>query len=71
MTSKALDEAKGARARNFSNHETEVLIKYVKKYKGIIECKKTDAVSSNSKEKAWNKITDESIRKAMNISGTK
>ncbi|XP_077270187.1 uncharacterized protein LOC143901635 isoform X2 [Temnothorax americanus] len=47
------------RAPNFSQDEKLILISLIKKYKLIIENKRTDAVSVRDKEEAWLKILDE------------
>ncbi|XP_071579991.1 uncharacterized protein [Temnothorax nylanderi] len=47
------------RAPNFSQDEKLILVSLIKKYKLIIENKRTDAVSVRDKEEAWLKILDE------------
>lgn len=44
------------RAANFSINEEQLLIRLVKKYKNIIESKRSNAVTWKDKEKAWLKI---------------
>nr|AHN53441.1 Myb/SANT-like DNA-binding domain [Nuttalliella namaqua] len=47
------------RASYISDEEKNVLIELVGKYKTIIENKKSDAVSLNAKNKAWQKLSTE------------
>lgn len=44
---------------NFSVEEEELLVELVKKYKSVIENKKTDAVMWKEKEECWFKIVEE------------
>lgn len=47
------------RRENFSSAEINLLIELVKKYKNIIENKKSDAVTWREKEKGWELLTAE------------
>ncbi|CAH1981276.1 unnamed protein product [Acanthoscelides obtectus] len=47
------------RTSNFSREEESLLIRLVNKYKDVIECRKTDAVTNSSKAKTWNMIAKE------------
>lgn len=44
------------RCTNFRYDEVELLVDLVEKHKEVVECKKTDAVSSNTKETEWQAI---------------
>ncbi|CAH2003677.1 unnamed protein product [Acanthoscelides obtectus] len=47
------------RTSNFSREEESLLIRLVNKYKDVIECRKTDAVTNSSTAKTWNMIAKE------------
>lgn len=49
---------KRTRTANFQEREVEALLHIIKKFDGIIECKKTDKVFRNDKEKCWKKIAN-------------
>lgn len=57
---------KRARSANFSNDEKILLLNLISNYKHIIENKKTDHVSSEEKNVAWNKIATEFNASAPN-----
>lgn len=44
------------RGANFTEKEERLLVKYVKDYSSIIECKKTDSVSNYQKLEAWKNL---------------
>ncbi|KAG5871184.1 hypothetical protein JTB14_020150 [Gonioctena quinquepunctata] len=44
---------------NFSKVETDTSMTLVKKYKDVVECKKSDTVKWKEKLKAWEEITKE------------
>lgn len=50
---------KEGRSVNFSTKEMLILVEIVKKYKHIVECKKTDGTTWREKDECWSKITDE------------
>lgn len=50
---------KEGRSVNFTVNEIITLIEIVKKYKHVIECKKTDSTTWRDKDECWSKITDE------------
>uniref|UniRef100_A0A6P7GY29 Regulatory protein zeste n=1 Tax=Diabrotica virgifera virgifera TaxID=50390 RepID=A0A6P7GY29_DIAVI len=50
---------KRKRTANFTADEEEILISFVKKYKHILENKKSDAVTNSEKMKIWEKIAKE------------
>ncbi|KYM96690.1 UPF0439 protein C9orf30 like protein [Cyphomyrmex costatus] len=50
---------KEGRSVNFTAKEMLILIEIVKKYKHIVECKKTDGTTWREKDECWSKITDE------------
>lgn len=45
------------RGQNFTEKDVQILIKICNKYRKIIECKKTDALTNKDKEDAWQKVT--------------
>ncbi|KAJ4448358.1 hypothetical protein ANN_10374 [Periplaneta americana] len=47
------------RSANFSDREVELLVNLVKKYSGIIECKKTDSTTWKDKPEAWEKLSND------------
>lgn len=47
------------RASNFNSKEEALLISLIQKYKGIIECRKTDAINNEKKNSTWSKIASE------------
>ncbi|KAK4878081.1 hypothetical protein RN001_010587 [Aquatica leii] len=50
---------KSKRATNFSFKEEEILLSLVNNRKSILECKKTDVLSSKEKDKAWHELEKE------------
>lgn len=50
---------RNARCPNFTQEEEQLLIGLVNKYKGVIECKKSNTVSWKEKELTWKKIEKE------------
>lgn len=58
MFSNAENSRKRQRGPNFTPSEKEALISIVEGFKKILENKKTDSVTNEDKEKAWQKITD-------------
>lgn len=48
---------KRERQANFSADEVDVLLKTISNFKNIIENKKTDAITWQQKDNAWDKIT--------------
>lgn len=51
------DDAK--RSFNYNEKEKSLLLDLFDNYKNVLECKKTDKVTSKDKEKAWKKIEKE------------
>jgi hypothetical protein len=51
--------AKRVRSANFSNEEKLQCLHLIKKYKEVIESKKTGAINWSEKEAAWKKIEEE------------
>ncbi|KAJ8951916.1 hypothetical protein NQ317_019592 [Molorchus minor] len=51
-----MEKIKRTRCNNFTANEIEVLLTLVESHKGVVECKKTDAVTNGEKEKEWEKI---------------
>jgi Skp family chaperone for outer membrane proteins len=47
------------RVPNASSGDREILLQLVDKFKEIIENKKTDGISNNQKERAWQQLTIE------------
>lgn len=47
------------RTPNFSSSEVDILLELVEKYKSIVECKKTDKVSCETKLQTWKRIEEE------------
>lgn len=45
--------------KNFGQDEKNQIFSIIAKHKGVIECKKTDAVSTQEKNKAWESIAEE------------
>lgn len=41
------------RTKNFSGEDTELLLSLVKEHSHVIECKKTDKLNADAKDKAW------------------
>lgn len=54
-----VDGKKRLRCSNFSSQEKNILIHIIEKYQDIIECKKTDKVSVQEREKVWEGIAHE------------
>jgi len=54
-----IDGKKRLRCSNFSSQEKNILIHIIEKYQDIIECKKTDKVSVQEREKVWEGIAQE------------
>jgi hypothetical protein len=54
-----VDAKKRLRCSNFSSQEKNILIHIIEKYQDIIECKKTDKVSVQEREKVWEGIAQE------------
>ncbi|XP_031329465.1 uncharacterized protein LOC116160411 [Photinus pyralis] len=54
-----MEDKENSRLGNFSNEEVDALVNLVKKYKHIIEFKKSDAVMWKDKEKIWQQIAIE------------
>lgn len=52
-------EKKFIRSTNFNSREENILIHLVKKYKGEVECKKSDTNTNKIKAEAWVKICNE------------
>ncbi|KAG5861799.1 hypothetical protein JTB14_030707 [Gonioctena quinquepunctata] len=46
---------------NFSKLETDTLMTLVKKYKDVVECKKSDAVKWKEKLNAWEEIRNDNL----------
>lgn len=46
------------RSGNFTYEETQLLINQVKKYKNVIESRKTDHLTSGAKKRAWQAIEE-------------
>lgn len=59
QSQKKVNMQEDKRAPNFSKCEEQLLISLVEKYKNIIECKKSNALTWKDKEKAWSKIESE------------
>lgn len=53
-----MESLKAPKRRNavFRQHEEKILVSLVKKYKHIVENKKTDAITNKEKTKAWENI---------------
>lgn len=49
---------KRSRSANFNKNERASLLNIIFKYKHIIECKKTDAITWREKESTWKKVAD-------------
>lgn len=47
------------RTANFTSEEEEILLNLVNKYKGILECRKTDNTTNHNKAIAWQNVADE------------
>jgi len=54
-----VDGKKRLRCSNFSSQEKNILIHIIEKYQDVIECKKTDKVSVQEREKVWEGIAQE------------
>lgn len=54
-----VDGKKRLRCSNFSSQEKNILIHIIEKHQDIIECKKTDKVSVQEREKVWEGIAQE------------
>lgn len=54
-----VDGKKRLRCSNFSSQEKNILIHIIEKYQDIIECKKTDKISVQEREKVWEGIAQE------------
>lgn len=52
-----MDQNKRNRVANFSNEEVGLLVSLVDKKKNLVECKKTDSVSSKAKDVEWENIS--------------
>lgn len=48
-----------ARAQNFAEKEERILLNCLKKYRHFVECKRTDSISNEQKQKYWKIITAE------------
>uniref|UniRef100_A0A6P7GGK5 Regulatory protein zeste n=1 Tax=Diabrotica virgifera virgifera TaxID=50390 RepID=A0A6P7GGK5_DIAVI len=62
-----MSSAKRSRSVNFTKEEELLLIEEVSKYKAIIECKTTNKLNWNEKEKAWKKIVANFNAKNSNV----
>lgn len=49
----------GRRSENYTADEKDVLITLVDRYKGVIECKKTDQVMLREKDECWSTVETE------------
>jgi hypothetical protein len=47
------------RSKNFKEAEVKLLLELVEKHKSVVECKRTDLVSTREKEAAWHQIEQE------------
>ncbi|KAJ8909942.1 hypothetical protein NQ315_004008 [Exocentrus adspersus] len=47
---------KKARCQNFTKDEIDVLVDLVQEFKHVVECKKTDTVTSSAKDAEWRNI---------------
>ncbi|PSN47505.1 hypothetical protein C0J52_02255 [Blattella germanica] len=54
-----IDGKKRLRCTNFSSQEKNILIHIIEKYQDVIECKKTDKISVQEREKVWEGIAQE------------
>lgn len=54
-----MSDKKKERASNFTLSEVTALVEILAKYKGVIECKKTDAATWREKDEAWDNVTAE------------
>lgn len=54
-----MDVSENKRGSNFSSFEVELLMSLVKKYKTVVENKKTNAVTWKEKQSTWDKIASE------------
>ncbi|XP_033217723.1 myb/SANT-like DNA-binding domain-containing protein 3 [Belonocnema kinseyi] len=59
MAEKLADGRKGKRGTNFTNPKKQMLTVIVKKYKNIMENKRTDAATTKQKAQAWEKISQD------------
>jgi len=45
--------------KNFTDAEKDTVLALIETHRSVIECKRTDAVSNNAKEEAWNTLAQQ------------